>query len=441
MQTPETVNPSKRLTAAEARAAYEAQLQQLWQELDCEREYELADQRRIRIEAPGEINYGAGPDFLNARIEIDGRKAVGDIEIHRNTSGWYQHHHHLDPRYRQVILHVVEKDDLPADGNLPPVLTFAHLKKVVTNRSRRKCHLFFHALNDETVSRILIGAGLERFAAKAEKMLRESLRHGLNHAVLAAWADALGYRNNREAFAGLTERFMEHPESDRRNYAEAIIWGESGLLPDPAVTELPPEMKAFVGRLWQEWGGLCPAAHGPLPWVRNGNRPYNSPERRVAALAGLVGRTRRTACVPGLAATELAARLADELTISDKLWDGYTSFTTPATKRAAILGRDRALELAVNVTLPALHAEATMMNDPVSRAELTELSRDAWLALPPPQDNQIIRLVKKEWFPGRDTRAIFATAAAVQGALHLYREFCAQCQSDCASCLFYNSFC
>lgn len=41
-------------------------------------------------------------------VSIDGRHLLsGSIELHLKTSAWREHGHHLDPRYNDVILHVV----------------------------------------------------------------------------------------------------------------------------------------------------------------------------------------------------------------------------------------------------------------------------------------------------------------------------------------------
>ena len=36
----------------------------------------------IRLKSSGWHNYDAGPDFQNARVEIDGLQWVGNVEIH-----------------------------------------------------------------------------------------------------------------------------------------------------------------------------------------------------------------------------------------------------------------------------------------------------------------------------------------------------------------------
>ena len=70
-------------------------------------------------------NSDAGPDFLNARINIDGLDWCGDIEIHINSSDWLKHKHQNDKRYNSVILHMVWKNDKEIrnfNGELIPCL-------------------------------------------------------------------------------------------------------------------------------------------------------------------------------------------------------------------------------------------------------------------------------------------------------------------------------
>ncbi|MEY3049767.1 MAG: hypothetical protein RL365_1805 [Bacteroidota bacterium] len=57
--------------------------------------------------------FAPGPDFQNACIRIGNITWYGDIEIHIKSSDWVKHKHQTDPKYRNVILHVVAENDLP----------------------------------------------------------------------------------------------------------------------------------------------------------------------------------------------------------------------------------------------------------------------------------------------------------------------------------------
>jgi hypothetical protein len=48
----------------------------------------------VNIIETGTQNHDGGPDFINARIEIERTVWVGIIEIHNSASEWYEHKHH-----------------------------------------------------------------------------------------------------------------------------------------------------------------------------------------------------------------------------------------------------------------------------------------------------------------------------------------------------------
>jgi hypothetical protein len=60
----------------------------------------------------GKWNKNAGPDFLDAKIKINGLLLAGNIELHVRSSDWIFHNHSQDPNYRNIILHVVFQHDI-----------------------------------------------------------------------------------------------------------------------------------------------------------------------------------------------------------------------------------------------------------------------------------------------------------------------------------------
>ena len=70
---------------------------------------------QYRIVYQGKRNGGPGPDYLGAALAFpDGSLRRGDVEIHLRWDGWRRHRHRWDPRYRQVILHVIAAGPLKA---------------------------------------------------------------------------------------------------------------------------------------------------------------------------------------------------------------------------------------------------------------------------------------------------------------------------------------
>ncbi len=104
--------------------AGEILLQKAWNNIDLTGEYLTEDGRHLRIFSPGTWNVEAGPDFTNAKISIDCKILTGDVEVHGNSSDWFNHRHDRDSAYDSVILHVVGQEDLPPGKRelLPPAL-------------------------------------------------------------------------------------------------------------------------------------------------------------------------------------------------------------------------------------------------------------------------------------------------------------------------------
>ena len=113
----------------------------------------------IQVISTGNWNKnGPGPDFTEARLNIDGITWFGSVEIHYKASDWYKHKHHEDPAYANVILHVVAINDKPIYINgvkLPVLIIPATLKNLVSqfnriHRHQLPCHFMRTDFSQET---------------------------------------------------------------------------------------------------------------------------------------------------------------------------------------------------------------------------------------------------------------------------------------------------
>ena len=90
-------------------------VQKLWLRRDFEQTgLRLLDGRALQIRTPGQWNLLGGPDFRLARLIVDGRSLLGDVEVHFHSSDWHAHRHAEDRAYDNVALHVIMFP--PADG-------------------------------------------------------------------------------------------------------------------------------------------------------------------------------------------------------------------------------------------------------------------------------------------------------------------------------------
>lgn len=446
MQT-ENQNNTESFWIREPEAIYEAAFQACWDRLPDGAVLTLTDGSKVQILSRGEWNHEAGPDFLNAKICIHGDIQRGSIELHRRSSDYIRHGHLSDAMYDSVILHVVAENDLAgksvenALSNIPLCcISAASLEhRAVGNVCR--CRIFPY-MHREQLSAFFTDAGRERIQQKSSVLLENIISNGTSSAFLQALFRAAGYKRNQQAFGELFRRFFLYPESVRSEHFSAILWGESGLLPDPAVVSLPEDCRDTASSLWENFWKLRLKDEAPIPWNRDSIRPVNTPERRLAMLCSFIGKYGLDP-LPGLAG-ELASSspkafvtaMRKKILFSDPFWDFHYSFLSEKmTKRVVILGKERAETLMIDVITPALIAYSKLKNDTVLTSKAAELLR----YLSAQRNNRIYKNAIRRWFPDGMDDSFLNNAEMVQGCLHIYHQYCANTAGDCVSCLLANS--
>lgn len=260
------------------------------------------DGRRVRVIDPGRRNDDAGPDFFNAKIEIDGCIWAGNVEIHYRASDWKRHGHDHDKAYDSVILHVVDKDDAPvfrSNGeripqmvmHCPPgfVERYAELTNTLTELPCRQVIASMSAL--ETADWIQ-SLGFERLQAKSLRIrqLLEKYRGSWEDVCYVTLARNIGFGTNNDAFELLAKSLplnLLHKHADSLLQLEALFFGQAGQLDetesrnDPYRSRLSNEYRFLKAKfsLRQPQG---------LVWKSFRMRPQNFPWRRIALLAHLV---------------------------------------------------------------------------------------------------------------------------------------------------------
>ena len=424
----------------------ELAIQKQWSAVARGTTFALADGGSLRVISPGVWNRMPGPDFRNAKLELNGVSVRGDVEVHVKAGDWIAHGHGDDPMYADVILHVVRVNDV-SPGNVAFLPSAAVLVLPEPDESdspvkpRAGCAAYFARMNAAELEKFLSDAGADRLRNRAEDRLRLMISCGSTKAFLTAAAEQFGVPDNREAFGALAAGLREYEEDELTAHFEALAWGESGLLPDPAADKrLTGDGRALVSALWDEWWPLRKNGGAGLVFNRT-CRPLNSPERRLAML-GAVGRTflpdpcGQIAAVLKCGGAELIAEtLGARLTDAEAFWSAHTSFRSAELKhRAALFGRSRVESFLADVILPVLAAYAKLNDDAVLETRVFELFRE----LPPLQSNLIVRRMQAACLP--DRRGAVKSAAAQQGLLHLYKTYCTPRAFDCRVCGFYRSF-
>lgn len=226
----------------------------------------------IQIIKAGRLNHGAGPDFLDAEIWIGELLFHGHVEIHKRSEEWYQHEHHQDAKYNNVILHVVfsshkignpvKRQDQTAISvlNLKP-----HLSEPLANLLAKSqlpelpCGKHVNFINQNAFARQIEFAHREYFSYKAEELIQF---YNSTLPVSNAWVDCLlsgiyytlGIPGNREQMSELKKRVT------------------SQIRPGSSLNEI----QLVIHEL---------AFNGEISWKLSGFRPANHPEKRTQQAA------------------------------------------------------------------------------------------------------------------------------------------------------------
>ena len=425
----------------------EMAVQKQWSEIRRGTEFTLLNGGTLRVISPGRWNRMPGPDFRNAKLDLNGEMLHGDIEVHLRTSDWISHGHGGDPMYADVILHVV-RDDATSPGNVAFLPQAAVLVLPEDGGSEGKavppqaaCAGFFAKMTPDELEKFLSDAGVDRLRLRADERLRMMISCGTTKAFLSSIAEQLGVPDNRGTFRTLAERLREYEEDELTAHFEALAWGESGLLPDPAADKrLTGDGRALATAFWNEWWPLRKNGGEGL-FFRRTCRPLNSPERRLAML-GAAGRTflpdpcgQLAGILKRGSADLILETIQDRLSGGEAFWDAHTSFRSAELKHhAALFGRPRVESLLTDVFLPVLAAYAKLVQDDSLEARIFELFRQ----MPPLQSNLVVRRMQALCLPGHKNAV--KSAAAQQGLIHLYKTYCEALSNDCGACRLYHSF-
>lgn len=349
------------------------------------------DGQVIHVVYRGQWSHGYGPDFRGAIVTFDhGPATRGDVEIHVRASAWRQHGHSANPMYDGVILHVVWL----ADARIPSPAPMLELCRYVApedfaalpNPGRLDeslCSVFQNRTTAARAVRIIERAGDSRFQARCTTFEGDLACSTPEQVLYMALMECMGYAENKLPF---------------RILAEAI----------PYESVASPHAATVATRL-QEASGLIDGASGQGllhrdQWKLGRVRPANNPLRRIDGLAEVIGRAERHGGLVAFLAGPEA--MTDTSTLLSRL--------QAHTGEESLIGRDRALEIAVNGVLP--FASALARDD--GRVDMDDAAQRLWRVLPAGGRSRVERAMRDHIaIPSRNNA--LRTARHQQGLLHL----------------------
>lgn len=404
----------------------------------------------VTVVFAGRPNDDHGADFRDAILATRHGLAVGDIELHTDSGGWWAHRHHLDPVYNRVILHVVYRHDCGRsaelqNGRTVPTLTLGRFLGTASGRSPYAPDIAGllpcragGGLSPPVVTAILNEAGDARFRMKTDTFRHDLDTQNPTHILYQALMEALGYHRNRGPMRRLAEaipfeRLMEsadsQPDGECLARWQGLLLGGAGLLPSQRRLRNAGGDDEWVRKLEKVWKETSDtAALAEEDWHFSRVRPGNYPVRRIAAMSYLLLKFRREGLLPGLTAAPecmTAGQLVQYLTVpASGYWSRYLDFGQPAAKPVpALCGAGRAADIAVNVVLP--FGAAYREPDGLAPSPFLESYR----AFPSLADNAVTTKMRGLL---RLPAGLAKTARRQQGLLHIHHTWCAA--GRCGDC-------
>ncbi len=390
-----------------------------------------AEGEEIQVLKPGHRNADAGPDFLNARLRVGEVEWNGAVEIHLRASDWARHNHQTDPKYDQVILHVVGQHDADvARTNGSPIPALALQPRVAPELLARyqalldapaaaplPCAPLLSQVPEITRTMMVERALMERVERKADDIMALHQHLGQDweatayHALMAAF----GFQKNSEPLARLAKALplavLRRHRHDQRQL-EALVFGQAGFLienEETAADEYIRDLRQEYDFLRHKYR-LADAALAVHEWNYLRLRPANFPPVRLGQLVGLFHAR------PALFDALLTAQSVTALTeffqaAAPEYW--RTHFRPGRAGKVPDLGKGSINLLITNVVVPLRVAYARHVGQP----EVVE-SSVALLSELPAEHNQYTDVYEALGFAHR-------TAADSQGLLALHKNYCA----------------
>lgn len=254
----------------------------------------------IHILNPGELNKDSGPDFFNSKIKIGNITLAGNVEIHVNAGDWNKHGHQNDAAYKNIVLHVVYKNDLktPPVANCEVLELKNHIndslikkyESLINSKKALACSGQINKIDSLKIQSWLNRMLIERLEKKTEyiKQQFELCKNDYAQTFYIILAKNFGFKTNTEPFENLARHLplnllLKH--SNNLFQLEALLFGTAGLLDksykDKYLQQLQNEFEFLKSKY-----GIIPLNTGVWKFMRM--RPANFPSVRMWQMAKLI---------------------------------------------------------------------------------------------------------------------------------------------------------
>jgi hypothetical protein len=431
----------------------------------------------VTIVATGIRNQDSGPDFKGVTIKCDEQILHGDMEIHRAPEDWYQHNHHADPAYNNVIMHLVIGPEkfkdiaIRLDRHPVPIQVFVDIPEDTYSLMTKQSHGIQAKSNftcllsdqpDDFKIAVIDYFSRERLQAKADRFAEQRENNSWNQILYIGIMEALGYSKNQVPFRKLAQdipiealmrEFHGIAREESLHRPLGLLLGAAGLLPSQDKffdwrKIKDKETHTYVAQLedvWSEYStrlGLKSMKQEEWQFFRL--RPSNFPTRRLAGASLILQQFTKEGIletilriVEGLKDQKM--QLINELENlficqTGGYWATHYRLEEKAPelvneKSATLVGKDRARDIIINIVLPVIFAYAYETEDSLLKINILQF----YQAYPKVSSNSIIKEMSRQLFKtGKQSDQFIATAARQQGLIHLYKLYCQR--GECERC-------
>ena len=408
----------------------EALLQFIWKfSLYNSAALQTAEGEAVTIIHPGQHNTNAGPDFLDARIKIGDTMLAGNIELHVNSSDWLKHNHQNDAAYKNLILHVVYQNDVPAFNNIPLLEISEHIPShieakyasLVNAKHSLPCAGMLNTVKDITKESWLSRLLAERWEQKLGewKSMQQKDVDDWQNLLYHRMAANFGFKVNATPFLMLAQSLDINILAKHREnlfQIEALLFGQAGMLDGDFQEVYPNKLKAEYDYLSKKY------KLKPIPvhlWKFMRMRPPNFPTVRLAQFAALIHQSVH------LFSQVIEVYTVKELTpmvevTAGEYWDDHFRFDEVSVYAPKHLGRGSVQNIILNTIAPIQFLYA-QRHGSVAQKELALQLLDVL----PAEKNSIL----DTW---KDSGWEATNAAQSQSLIQLYNNYCTH--RNCLNC-------
>lgn len=339
-------------------------------------DFKTTNNKSVKIISFGSRNYDSGPDFFNAKINIDNQLWAGNVEIHVNSSDWIKHNHQKDSAYNNVILHVVFNHDMEIEvlGNALPTLELKHYisENVINNYKSltKPSKSFLHCGNygnvkhnfeyDNWIESIFIKRVEEKLGG-IQNQLNISASHW-EQVLFRSISRSFGLKLNGDAFSNFANSFdykVLQKLVSNNNSVEALFFGQAGFLDYEYNSEYFISLKRDYQFIKNKFS-LNSINNSQFKFFRT--RPSNFPTIRMAQLASVYTKH------PDIFSKIINSKSIDEIKSFfdvkvNPFWKTHYSFTSQSKKNERLL-TDSFIELIIlNSIIPIRFAYFKAISD------------------------------------------------------------------------------